>query len=130
MHIGIKTNYSASTCTSELGLGAVLTQLDEEGNEHPICYASRKLLPRETHYSTTEKECLGIIWSVTKMFKCYIYGKHFVLIVDHNPLVWLNRVKDTNQKLYRWSLLLQEYDYEIIHRSGKDHTNADALSRI
>ena len=115
---------------SELGLGAILSQLDEDGNEHPICYASRKLLPRETHYATTEKECLGVIWAVTKMFKCYIYGKHFVLIVDHNPLVWLHRVKDTNQKLYRWSLQMQEYDYEIVHRSGKDHVNADVLSRI
>lgn len=115
---------------SEHGLGAILSQDDEEGNEHPICYASRKLLPREVHYATTEKECLGIIWAVTKMFKCYIYAKHFILIVDHNPLVWLNRVKDTNQKLYRWSLQLQEYDYEIRHRAGKEHINADVLSRI
>ena len=64
------------------------------------------------------------------MFRCYIYGKHFVLIVDHNPLVWLHRVKDTNQKLYRWSLQMQEYDYEIRHRAGKDHINADVLSRM
>ena len=115
---------------SDHGLGAILSQYDAEGNEHPICFASRKLLPREAHYATTEKECLGVIWAVTKMFRCYIYGKHFVLIVDHNPLVWLNRVKDTNQKLYRWSLQMQEYDYEIRHRAGKDHINADALSRI
>ena len=95
--------------------------------------ASRKLLPRERHHATTEKKYLSPYYSyyaVTKMFKCYIYGKPFVLIVDHNPLVWLNRVKDTNEKLYRWSLQLQEYDYEICHKAGKDHINADVLSRI
>ena len=116
------------------GLGAILSQYDSEGNEHPICYASRKLLPRERHYATTETKYFRCPYysykAVTKMFKCYIYGKPFVLIVDHNPLVWLNRVKDTNEKLYRWSLQLQEYDYEICHKAGKDHINADVLSRI
>jgi hypothetical protein len=43
---------------------------------------------------------------------------------------WLKTVKDTNQKLMRWSLLLEEYDYEIEHKSGKMHSNADTLSRI
>jgi hypothetical protein len=113
---------------SEKALGAVLSQLDNTGNEHPVCYASRKLHPREQAYATSEKECLGIIWAVTKMFKPYVYGKHFIIVTDHNPLCWLKTVKDTNQKLMRWSLLLEEYDYEIEHKSGKMHSNT--LSRI
>ena len=115
---------------SEKALGAVLSQLDETGNEHPVCYASRKLLPREQSYATSEKECLGIVWAVTKMFRPYIYGKPFVIVTDHNPLCWLNSVKETNYKLLRWSLLLGEYDYTVEHKSGILHANADSLSRI
>ena len=48
-------------------LGAVLSQLNKGGDEHPVCYASRKLLTREQSYATSEKECLGIVWAVTKM---------------------------------------------------------------
>jgi len=115
---------------SERALGAVLSQLNKGGDEHPVCYASRKLLAREQSYATSEKECLGIVSAVTKMFKPYVYGKRFVIVTDHNPLCWLKAVKDTNQKLLRWSLLLEEYDYVIEHKSGKLHANVDTLSRI
>jgi hypothetical protein len=115
---------------SERALGAVLSQLNKGGDEHPVCYASRKFLVREQSYATSEKECLGIVWAVTKMFKPYVYGKRFVIVTDHNPLCWLKTVKDTNQKLLRWSLLLEENDYVIEHKSGKLHANADNLLRI
>ena len=114
---------------SNRGLGAVLCQNDDEGEEHPICFASRKLLPRETVLSTTEKECLAIIWAVEK-FRYYLFGRTFMLQTDHNPLVWLNRVKDKNRKLLSWSLILQEYDIQIEHKSGVKHQNVDALSRL
>ena len=47
-------------------VAAILTQLHDEGREHVICYASRKLLPREQRYSSMEQECLGIIFAVLK----------------------------------------------------------------
>ena len=115
---------------SERALGAILSQVNDKDDEHPICYASRKLLPREQSYSTSEKECLGIVWAITKMFKPYVFGRKFEVITDHNPLCWLRMVKDTNHKLLRWSLMLEEYDFEVLHKSGKYHTNADSLSRI
>jgi len=49
---------------SNRGLGAILSQQDKEGLEHPIAYTSRKLQPREEKLSSTEKECLGIVWAV------------------------------------------------------------------
>ena len=58
---------------SQRGTGAVLCQQGEDSSEHPILYCSRKLQNREQNLSTTEKECLGIVWSV-EMCKPYLYG--------------------------------------------------------
>ena len=62
--------------TSNRGLRAILSQKDQEGEEHPIVYASRKLQPREQKLSTTEKEYLGIVWAV-EQFRYYLYGRTF-----------------------------------------------------
>ncbi|RUA04545.1 MAG: hypothetical protein DSY43_06060 [Gammaproteobacteria bacterium] len=114
---------------SNRGLGAILNQKDQNGDEHPIAYASRKLQPREQKLSTTEKECLGIVWAV-ELFRYYLYGRTFKLQTDHNPLVWLNQVREKSRKLLRWSITLQEYDILFEHKSGKQNVNADALSRV
>ena len=77
---------------SDYGVGAILCQLDNEGQDHPVVFASRKLQPREMKLSTTEKECLAIVWAV-ETFRYYLFGRKFILQTDHNPLVWLNQVK-------------------------------------
>ena len=114
---------------SERGLGAVLAQEDANGHEHPIVYCSRKLLERERHLSTTEKECLGIIWSL-KLLRPYLLGHEVILETDHNPLVWLEKVKGTSQKLLRWSLALQEYNLVIRYKRGLTNVGPDCLSRV
>ena len=114
---------------SDRGLGAILSQKDGSGEEHPVGYASRKLQLREQRLSTTEKECLAIVWAV-ECFRYYLLGRTFKLQTDHKPLVWLEQVRGKSRKLLRWSITLQEYDMIIEHKSGKDHRNADALSRI
>ena len=103
-------------------MGAILSQLDNEEQEHPVAFASRKLQPREMKLSTTEKECLAIVWAV-ETFRYYLFGRKFELQADHNPLVWLNQVKNKNRKLLRWSLTLQEYDIELEHKCGEKHVN-------
>ena len=52
---------------SDRGLGVVLSQLDDNGNNHPIMYLSRKLFEREENYPTVEKECLSIVWAVQQL---------------------------------------------------------------
>uniref|UniRef100_A0A1X7SIY1 Reverse transcriptase RNase H-like domain-containing protein n=1 Tax=Amphimedon queenslandica TaxID=400682 RepID=A0A1X7SIY1_AMPQE len=116
------------TDASDRGVGAVLSQLDDSGQEHPVAYFSKKLLPREEKYSTIEKECLAIKLGV-KAFQVYLLGKQFQIQTDHRALVWLNNMKDKTSRLTRWSLALQPFDFTIVHRVGKANVNADALSR-
>ena len=116
------------TDASNRGVGAVLSQLDDEGRDRPIAYFSRKLLPREERYSTVEQECLAIKLGV-EAFKVYLIGRPFIVQTDHRSLKWLNRLKDNNSRLTRWSLALQPYTFEVEHRAGTANSNADALSR-
>ena len=120
--------YILQTDASERGLGAVLSQVDRRGEEHPVAFASRKLLPREMNYSTIEKECLAIVWAL-KFFNTYLYGQVFTIETDHQPLSWLHRMKSSNARLTRWALAIQPYQFEIKHRRGQENGNADGLSR-
>ncbi|GFT85907.1 transposon Tf2-9 polyprotein [Trichonephila clavipes] len=99
-------------------MGAVLTQLTEQGEEHPILYLSKKFSEVEKRYCTTEKECASIVFAI-KRLHYYLDGNSFLVMTDHNPLVWLNRNVSSNPRLMRWALALQPYNFRIVHRS--DH---------
>ena len=112
-----------------MGIGPVLGQLHENVEEHPIiAYASHKLQLRETKYSAVEKECLAIVWAL-KYFKYYLYGQALTIYTDHKPLTWSNTMKNSNQRLMRWILTLQEYHYKVYHWPGAEIKSADGLSR-
>ena len=117
------------TDASDRGVGAVLSQANEIGEEHPIAYFSKKLLPREQKYSTVEKECLAIKLA-THAFRVYLLGRPFEIQTDHRSLVWLDRLKENNARLTRWSLALQPFQFSVKYRTGAMNGNADALSRI
>ena len=116
------------TDASERGVGAVLSQVDDLGEDHPVAYYSRKLLPREENYSTVEKECLGIKLGVNA-FRVYLLGRRFVVQTDHRCLEWLDRAKFDNPRLTQWYLSLQPYHFTVQHRPGSANGNADALSQ-
>ena len=84
---------------NDRGLGAVLSQI-VEAEEHPVCYLSRKLLPYEINYSTNEKDCLAIVWSLN-MLDPYLFGRSFIIQTDHNPIRWLNTFKGKHLSLLR-----------------------------
>eukprot|EP00731_Ephydatia_muelleri_P013583 Em0007g893a len=116
------------TDASNRGIGAVLSQRDAAGGENPIAYFSKKLLPREERYSTIEKECLAIKLGM-EAFRTYLLGRPFIVETDHRSLVWMDKLKDHNSRLTRWSLSLQPYIFSVAHRTGASNGNADALSR-
>lgn len=91
--------------------------------------AALSQLSREQIYSTIQKELLAIVWAIGAL-SYYLDGRKFTIETDHNPLTWLNKMKDKNQRLLRWSLALQPYSFSLKYRKGKQNANADGLSRI
>ncbi|XP_071943657.1 uncharacterized protein [Antedon mediterranea] len=123
--------FSLMIDASDVGSGAVLAQTDENGVDKPVCFYSRKFNQHEKRYSTVEKETLALM-SALKHFEVYLGSTPFPIVVwtDHNPLTFLARMKDKNQRLLGWSLAVQEMNLEIHHIRGKDNVVADALSRV
>ena len=115
------------TDASGRGIGAVLLQYYHDC-PHPVAYASRKLLDRETRYSTIERECLAVIFAINR-FDFYLRGKEFILEVDHKPLLYLSTFKGKNDRLLRWALSLQAYKFRVVHVAERDNLGADLLSR-
>ena len=116
------------TDASAYGIGGVLMQRQGQFL-HPICFVSRKLLPRETRYSIIERECLAIVWSVEKLGR-YLCGRKFLLQTDHRPLKYLSTTRSANGRLARWTLSLSEYSFDVEYIKGKDNLFADVLSRL
>ncbi|CAM6113397.1 unnamed protein product [Calypogeia fissa] len=110
-------------------IGVVLSQMDEEGKDHPLYFASRLMIATEKNYSATNREALGIIYACKK-FRHYLLRYKVVFHTDHNALKYMVNKPDLTGRVARWVLLLQEFDYEVRVRSGKKHGNADFFSRI
>ena len=115
------------TDASGEGLGAVLSQM-QHGEERVIGYYSRALTKPEQQYCVTRRELLAIVASL-KHFHHYLYGRHFKIRTDHGSLKWLLNFKNPEGQLWRWMQVMNNYDSEIQYRPGKQHKNADALSR-
>ena len=100
----------------------------ELGIKHPIAFAGRKLLPREVHYSTIEKECIAIVWAIQK-FQNFLYGKSFILETDDESLLYFNKAQYQNRRLMRWALTLQQYQFTVRVIKGSDNVGADFWSQ-
>lgn len=118
------SEFVLQTDASNYGARAVLLQ-EVDDVKHPVAYASRKFLPRETRYSTIEREGL---WALQK-FQVYLFGKHFWVETDHQPLIHLQRANPVNGRLMRWALILQQYNFTVRSIKGFDGVGADFLSR-
>ena len=110
--------FIVQTDASHTGIRDVLLQEDATGEQRPVAFASRKLQPRESNYSTIERECLAIVWEITK-FQEYVYGTEFFLETDNEPLQYLRQAKFQNGRLMRWALALQPYRFLLRVIRGK-----------
>ena len=119
---------------SEVGVGAVLFHRYPDGGERPIANASKTMTPTQRRYSQIQREALSVIFGLNK-FHQFLYGRKFILVTDHRPLLTLFGPKSPTpalaaNRLARWSLILNQYSYDIEYRSSSKHGNADALSRL
>ncbi|UYV77168.1 K02A2.6-like [Cordylochernes scorpioides] len=113
---------------STQGIAGILKQVHPDGQVHPVQYFSRALRAHERNYTFSELECLAIVESVDK-FRIYLTGIKFTIYTDHQALQWLKTIKNPSGRLFRWSLRLSTYNYEIHYLKGSQQHEADLLSR-
>jgi hypothetical protein len=116
-----------TTDASKIAVAAVLSQV-QGGIERPISFASRQLNKAERAYSASELEMLALVWA-TKYFRCYLYGRKFLVKTDHAALTFLHNFADNNSRLMRWSLRLVDFDFSVELTPGSKVVHLDALSR-
>ncbi|XP_065079445.1 uncharacterized protein K02A2.6-like [Ochlerotatus camptorhynchus] len=119
---------------SKYGLGAVIMHRFPTGEVKAIAHASHSLTPAEMNYGQVEKDALTLIFAVTRFHKM-LYGRHFLLQTDHQPLLKVFGSKKgisvyTANRLQRWALTLLLYDFDIQHVSSTNFGYADFLSRL
>ncbi len=96
----------------------MLTQLDDDGREFVAAYANQFNNKMKAKYNSYEGDCLAIVWAISS-FQCYIYGNPFTLIIDHQPLKFFIESNRLTRKLVKWALILQEYNFDIIHKPSR-----------
>ena len=119
------------TDASLRGLGAVLSQIDQNGKVHVIAYASQTLRPSEKsmhNYSSAKLELLALKWAVTTKFRDYFLGSKFTVYTGNNPLTYVQTSKLGASQIH-WFSKLALFNFNIICRSGKTNQVADALSQ-
>ena len=120
--------FSLDYDASYQAVGAILAQL-QDGDERVVAYYSRRYCRSINNYCITRKELLAVI-SGLKQFRQYLLGRSFIVRTDHVPLLWLSNTPQPVAQQSRWIDFLAGYDFQIQHRAGRVHNNADALSRI
>ena len=103
--------YKLQTDASENGLGAVLYQKQDDGTDHMIAYASWTLSKSERNYDDHELEFLALRWSVTHRFHEYLYGTHFKVYTDNNPLTYILTTAKLDANGLRWVASLANYNF-------------------
>lgn len=116
------------TDASSYGLGGVLLQQMENGIWRPVSFTSKLMKLSERKFTATEKECLAIVHALRK-WRHYLHGEKFRVITDHLALRWLLSLKDPRERLARWVVDIQELDFSVEHRAGKELVVPDTLSR-
>ena len=115
---------------SKFAIGAVLTQLDSNGERHPVAFLSKMFTPTERRYEIYDQELMGIIKALQE-WRHYIQGSPFMttILSDHKNLSYFRKPQKLNDRQARWSLILSKYDIKLVHTPGEKMMQSDALSR-
>src|ERR1700728_3731798 len=122
--------FQIETDASKYATGAILTQLDANGDRHPVSFISKTFSPAERNYEIYDRELLAIIRALEE-WRHYIQGSAHttVILSDHKNLTYYREAKKLNRRQARWSLYLSEFDVKLVHTPGNKMVQSDALSR-
>ena len=118
------------TDASKEGLGAVLSQKQDDGWFHPVAYGSWALTMHEKNYHSTKLEFLALKWAITEHFKEYLPYQPFLVRTDNNPLTYIMSTPNLDATGHRWVNALAKYDFWLEYQKGWDNAMANALSRV
>ena len=118
------------TDASSLGLGAVLSQKQNDGKFHLVAYASQELKGGEGKYHSSKLDFLTLKWAVTDQFKEYLQCKPFMVCTDNNPLTYVMTTPKLDAIGHRWVATLAGYNMTIEYLKGADNKVADILSQV
>ena len=115
---------------SKVAMGAVLTQLDSNGNQHPVTFMPKMFMDIKRKYEIYNRELLGIIQSL-KEWRHYIQGSGHTTVIfsDHKNLMYFKTAQKLNNRQARWSLYLSEFNIKLIHLPGSKMVQSNALSQ-
>ena len=123
-----KKPFILETDACDYAIGAILLQEDSDNKLRPVAYFSKSSTRIQRKYSTSEKELLAIVLAV-EHFHHYLFGTTFNIYSDHQPLAWINKTEKLSCRLNRWKIMIENYDFEILYKPGKEKGGADAMSR-
>ena len=127
LRFGPDAEFTLETDANGVGLGAILSQKQQDDQLHPIAYASCALDPSERNYAITELETLAVVWTAQK-FCPYLLGQHTFVFMDHSTCMSVLNSARPSGKLARWALTIQELNLTLKHCAQKLNINVDALS--
>ena len=123
-------DFLLETDASKEGLGAVLSQKQEDGRFHPVAYGSQALTMHEKNYHSTKLEFLALKWAITEHFKEYLLYQPFLVKTDNNPLTYIMSTPNLDATGHHWVSALAKYDFWLEYQKGRDNAAADALSWV
>ena len=118
------------TDTSIEGLGAVLSQEQDNGHYHPVAYASHGLKGGELKYHSSKLEFLALKWAMTEQFREYLQYQPFLIRTNNNPLTYVMTTPNLDAIRHRWVVAMAGYSFKIEYVRGSDNKVADALSHV
>ena len=123
-------DFLLETDTSKEGLGAVLSQKQEDGWFHLVAYGSQGLTTHEKNYHSMKLEFLALKWAIMEHFKEYLLYQTFLVRTDNNPLMYIMSTPNLDATGHHWVGALAKYDFWLEDQKGCDNAAADALSWV